>query len=226
MPQQINLCAPILTSKKRYFSAQTMAQALAVYWVLGGCLSGVWVWSHNQSSAELRRTLSEQDSEVAKLKQSMDDVQATAKPLDPALQQRLDTLRGLIAQHVQLRNALQKGVLQVGWGHSDRLRLVAQTIPPQVWVTNVKADNTRFEVSGYTLESDALNDWVNRLALSPLMQGLKLSDVRVENTIVATEKPAELDKSSKDQRPMWAFTLLSLQQQAAVASKSGEREMP
>jgi hypothetical protein len=28
MPQQINLCTPLFLTQKRYFSAQTMAQAL------------------------------------------------------------------------------------------------------------------------------------------------------------------------------------------------------
>lgn len=39
-----------------------------------------------------------------------------------------------------------------GQGHAARLQLVAASIPAQVWVTDVKADELQLDISGFTLE--------------------------------------------------------------------------
>jgi Tfp pilus assembly protein PilN len=182
MSQQINLCSPILTSKKRYFSAQAMLNALALYLVLGGGLAGAWVWQHDQVNADLQRTTTEQDNEIKQLKGAADSIVAAARPIDPLLEQTLQRKRQQLSAQQQQIAALRKGLLQPGWGHSDRLQLVARTIPAQVWIRSLKVDNNRFSLVGYTIEPAALNDWVNALSANPLMAGLKLADVRVEKT--------------------------------------------
>ena len=68
MPQQINLCTPLLLAPKRYFSAQTMALALAVFLVLGGAMCGAWVWNLNHSTAGLQQLQASQATELAALK--------------------------------------------------------------------------------------------------------------------------------------------------------------
>ena len=65
MPQQINLCTPILLAQKRYFSAQTMLQAVAVFVVLGGALCMYWVSSLNAASGGFKKTLDAQAPELA-----------------------------------------------------------------------------------------------------------------------------------------------------------------
>ena len=42
MPQQINLASPLQVAQKQSFSARTMAQALAVFVVLGGIYGGLF----------------------------------------------------------------------------------------------------------------------------------------------------------------------------------------
>jgi hypothetical protein len=74
-------------------------------------------------------------------------------------------------------------------------------------VTAVKADDVQLEVSGFTLEPAALNDWVGKLAASPLLQGQMLSTVKVENASTAAAKVA---------RPMWSFSLVSAMGKPAV----------
>jgi len=222
MPQQINLCTPILLTQKRYFSAHTMAIALGVFLLLGGVLCGVWVWNLDQGAAAFRHTGIAQTQEVESLKAAIERSKASAAPVDPVLLAQLQTRRNTLAQREKLREALKEGMFRPGWGHSDRLNWVARSIPAPVWITEVKMDGARFEVTGFTLEPAALNDWVDQLAVSPLMQGLKLSAVKVENATAARVTAAPgvpASASAVPPRPVWSFNLLSVEPVAmAVAS--------
>jgi Tfp pilus assembly protein PilN len=225
MPQQINLCTPILLTQKRYFSAHTMAVALGVFLLLGGILCGVWVWNLDQGTAVFRQTGIAQTREVESLKAAIERSKASAAPVDPALLAQLQSRRTVLAQREKLREALKEGMFRPGWGHSDRLSWVARSIPAPVWITDVKMDGVRFEVAGFTLEPPALNDWVDQLAASPLMQGLKLSAVKVENaTLTRTTgapgaaAPASVASASTvPPRPVWSFNLVSTQPVAVAA---------
>ena len=219
MPQQINLCTPILLTQKRYFSAQTMVQALAVFVVLGGGLCAYWVWSLNAASEGFRTTLATQSRELEGLQSAIQQGKTGVVPADAALAQDLQGRRTELLQREKLMEELQRGLFRPGWGHSARLQLVAQSIPAQVWVTEVKADDNLLDVTGFTLEPAALNDWVGKLAASPLLQGQKLSTVKVENVSLAMMKtvagtavsalPAASSAVLTASRPMWSFRLVS-----------------
>ena len=84
MPQQINLCIPILLKQKRYFSAQTMAQALAVFLLLGGGLCTYWVWSLTVASEGLKKTLAIQADELSRLQAAITQSKAGLGPGDAA----------------------------------------------------------------------------------------------------------------------------------------------
>lgn len=220
MPQQINLCTPLLLAPKRYFSAQTMAQALAVFLLVGGVLCATWVWNLNHTTSELQQLQSRQATELAALKAALLANAASAAPLSPALQTQVQDLRAQVQAQEKVLLALQQGRMAPGAAHSDRLALVSRSIPAPVWVTGVDADTTRLEVAGFTLEPSALNEWVNRLSLSPLMQGLRLATVKVQN---ARQAKAAADATAMPAgREAWSFTLVSAQPAApAVPAKGG-----
>jgi Tfp pilus assembly protein PilN len=221
MPQQINLCTPILLTQKRYFSAHTMAIALAVFLVLGGALCGAWVWNLDRGSEAFNQTINAQARDVESLKAAIQRSQASAAPADPALLAQLQERRNAVEQREQLKEALVEGMFRPGWGHSDRLTWVARSIPASVWITDMRMDGTRFEVTGFTLEPAALNDWVDKLSVSPLMQGLKLATVKVENATAATVTvpSAAASAASAPQVPpraVWSFNLVSIEPPATV----------
>ncbi len=219
MPQQINLCTPLLLAPKRYFSAQTMAQALAVFLLVGGALCGAWVWNLNHTTSELQQLQSRQATELAALKAALLANAASAAPLSPALQTQVQDLRAQVQAQEKVLLALQQGRMVPGAAHSDRLALVSRSIPAPVWVTGVEADATRLEVAGYTLEPSALNEWVNRLSLSPLMQGLRLATVKVQN---ARQAKAAADATAMPAgREAWSFTLVSAQPPVPAAATGG-----
>lgn len=208
MPQQINLCTPILLTQKRYFSADTMAMSLGIFVVAGALLCGAWVWNLQRASQGFAQTMDFQAKEIAGLQAAIQRAQTAALPVDPTLAQKLKDQQTLLLQKQQTLQALQQGVSQPGKAHSDRLQLVARSIPTVVWVTDVKADTARLEVAGFTLEPAALNDWVARLATSPLMQGLTLGDVKVERATSSTS--AAPGASAAAGQALWSFRLVHL----------------
>ena len=220
MAQQINLCTPILLTEKRYFSAKTMAQALVLFFGVVGGLCAAWVWSLESAGRGFSDTMTIQAAEIDSLQAAIARSRANAAPVDSALLQQIQDTRNALAAREKLLAALRDGLLVPGFAHSDRLRWVASSIPTPVWVTRVKMQEGRFEVMGYTLEPSALNDWVGKLSASPLMHGLRLADVKVENTSQAAVAP---DKPVVGGQPTWAFTLVSAEPPPPIppASPSG-----
>jgi Tfp pilus assembly protein PilN len=215
MSQQINLCTPILLTQKRYFSAQTMLQALAVFMVVGGGLCAYWVWSLNAASEGFKKTLATQGRELESLQTAIAQGKAGAAPVDANLTKDIQNRRTELEQREKLLQEVQRGRFRPGLGHSAQLQLLAQTIPAPVWLTAVKADDTQLEVSGFTLEPAALSDWVGKLAESPLLEGQKLATVKVEHTSAAAANAAvggtasALPAASATPRAMWSFYLVS-----------------
>lgn len=225
MAQQINLCTPILLTPKRYFSANTMAATVGVFVVLGSALCGAWVWNLEQASQTFRQAMTTQAQELASLKAAIELTKARAAPADTALTDQLQGLRIAVTQRTQLRDALKQGLFEPGWGHSDRLALIARTIPSQAWITEVKMEGTRLEVLGYTLETTALTEWVDKLAVAPLTQGLKLGTVKVENVpMPAALLPASSASApAAPQRPVWSFQLVSAVPMPSVSASNSRR---
>lgn len=218
MPQQINLCTPLLLAPKRYFSAQTMVQALAIFIVLGGGGSAAWVWSLNRNTADIAQLRAGRATELANLQSAISVNIASAAPLNSDLQSQVQGLRNQVIARERVLQALKEGRVFPGAAHSDRLVLVSRSIPGSVWLTAVDADATHFEAVGYTLDPAALNQWVSQLALSPITQGLRLSTVKVQSARAGTTDPATLSGV----RETWSFSLASAQPRAPVTSGAGD----
>ena len=230
MPQQINLCTPILLTQKRYFSANTMAQALALIVMIGGGIAAYWVWSLKQANAGYRQSVAASTLEMTQLKAAIQSRKAVATPVDSALLQELQTRRLEAGQREKVLVELGRGLFKEGWGQSARLQLLAQSIPPEVWVTQVQADDAQLDVSGFTLEPASLNEWVLKLSKSALLQGQSLAAIKVERVSgdaamaalsnlnralsisnVAPGVPGSTQSvvTSTAQKPLWSFNLVS-----------------
>lgn len=219
MAQQVNLCAPILLTQKKYFSAHTMALSLGVFVVLGGLLTAAWVWNLRAVGANYQTTMDARTREVATLQAALERNKAAAQPLDAGLERQLEARQQYLAQRRALLVALHEGALEPGNAYSDRMRFLASTVPAPVWVTGVALATGKFQVEGYTLEPAALNDWVARMATHPLLQGLQLSDVQVKSATSprpATAVAAAVAPPSGGARPVWSFLLLNTRPVAAA----------
>ena len=216
MPQQINLCTPILLAQKRYFSAQTMLQAVAVFVVLGGALCMYWVSSLNAASGGFKKTLDAQAPELASLQAAVAASKVSAGAGEAALEQELQAARAERTQRQAVLEELHRGIVKEGHGHAARLQLVASSIPAQVWVTDVRADESQLDVSGFTLEPAALNEWVAKLAASPLLKDQHLAAVKVNKVKAdpaasnsATQTGTANQVALTARRPLWSFSLVN-----------------
>lgn len=219
MVQQINLCVTRFKPEKQQFAARTLAVLLGVVVVVGGTLAGVWLWNLQRSATSYRQTLDTQGGEIQSLQAAIQRSKAVSGPADPAFLQQLQDKRVLLQQREKVLSTLQQGAVRPGEAHSDRLQLVASSIPAPVWVTGVQVDNGRFEVSGFTMETAALHAWVQQLSAHPLLRGLKLSNVRVESVVQASRSAAPAAPATPGAgvapvsggRPLWSFTLVSME---------------
>jgi len=222
MPQQINLCTPIFLTQKRYFSAQTMASALGVFVLLGGILSGYWAWTLKSLSEGYHQSVSANQREITRLQAAIRLNRENSAPADAALVQELQTRQSELERRQALLAELKRGLLRDGQGHAARLQLVARSIPPQAWVTTIKADEQSLELGGYTLEPAALNGWMERLGQSPLLQGQQLSVVKVERVATDGRGPGAAPAPVLARAagvPLWAYTLVT----AAAPTTTGAK---
>lgn len=221
MPQQINLIAQIQVTHMRYFSAKAMAQALAVMMVFGGSLYSYGLWNLSHASEGVRRVLRLQINELESLQIAIQQSKSGMSTVTPALMQALQAQQTELWQHQQLLDQLQRGVLRPGLGHSTQLQLIAQTIPVQIWITKVNADESHLDISGFTLEPSALNEWIGKLAISPILKGQKLIAVKVENMVTSYSQSATdiAMPPPSTSRPVWSFSISSAIDKTLMTSK-------
>ena len=197
MPQQINLCEPILLAPQRVFSAKTMLQALLFVGVSGALACAVSVRSLAQADLGWLNLQTAQSQELAQLQTALKSGQTGVVGAQAALSQALLAWRAELAQREHILLALQQGMFEPGWGHSAQLQLIANSVPSQLWVTQVKADDKQLEVSGFTLDPAALNDWMHQLARNPLLDSQTPVVLKVEAVNPIQSKA------------VWSFSLLS-----------------
>jgi Tfp pilus assembly protein PilN len=213
MPQQINLCTAVQTQTRQRFQARSLLGILAVSLVAMGALGAFWLWSLEGSAQTYRQTLEAQNSEIHNLQAVIQSSRAAAGPVDAALLGQIQDQRARVEEHEKLLQLVRQGLFKTGEGHSDRLLLLARTIPVDAWVNSLKADSSSFEVSGFALEPAALNDWVARLSQHPLMHGLVLNAVNVKYV----PEPGGSGAAGIRAKPMWSFNLVSAQSLAPAS---------
>ncbi|MFN7641239.1 MAG: PilN domain-containing protein, partial [bacterium] len=145
---------------------------------------------------------------------------ANAGAAEPAMVQELESRKTELQRRELLLMELKRGLMREGYGHAARLQLLARTIPPQAWVTEIRADDLRLELGGYTLEPAALNGWVARLADSPLMEGQQLALVKVERV------PADLLAAKPGLAALRSSTVWSYNLVTALAASEASRSKP
>jgi Tfp pilus assembly protein PilN len=203
MAQQINLHRPILLKPRLLFSAKAIAQSVAIFSVavVAAC---VWVslsvkaFKQNSQGTEQRLT-QERDQLLSVL------TPRSASDTDvKALQQQLTAMQVALNQQRLSLNDMYLGRNIGDRSYSAILKLLADTVPPPVWITDVIVSTARLEVTGMTLDPAALQAWSVRLATHPLLQGQRLAAVRVER---APATP--LGPGAAIAREAWAFTLVT-----------------
>ena len=205
MPQQINLYSPILLAPRRYFSAAAMLQALAAFCVV---LVALCVWMLASGSAlrrELQSASTAQASEREHLTQAL-AVQPAASGV--ALEQELTLAQQTLASRRALLDELSRGRLVEGRSHASMLRMVAQTVPAAVWLTEIRLVDDRLELSGKTLQPEALRPWLAQWAQHPLTVDQRLAALKLERVEPAAAAAGGVSPQPAG-APVWSFQLVS-----------------
>ena len=182
MAQQINLFSPILLTPKRYFSALAMAQALALF---GVGLVGLCAWTVSSSSTlqrDLQSATQLNQAEHLRLTAVLAGQPAATAGSATATQQELAQAEKQLAGRHRLLADLKRGLASEGHSHSAWLRLLAQTVPAPVWLTEVRLVEGRVELAGMTQQPEALRPWLAKLSAHPLAGGLPFAAVRLEHS--------------------------------------------
>ena len=208
MPQGINLLNQLQATQQRHFLAQTMFQAAVVCLLVIAGFSTYWLSSIESAGEEVKQSMTLTSQELDNL-QAQIRLKQSGSEISSALVRELEASRAQLLQRESIGRQRQLGRFSPGWGHGARLRLIAETIPAQVWVTEMIGGTEQFTIRGFTLGPTALGEWVAVLSASPLFEGQRLSDVNLENTSSATLNNA---------RPMWSFSLISQMSTPSVAS--------
>lgn len=179
MPQQINLYSPIFLVPRRHFSARAMAQSLAVVAVALAALCAWAIWGSLALRRELAEVLARGTQERAQLVAAL-AAQPASAPAPAALNQEMARVQADLAQRRRALAEIEQGLATPQSGHAARLRLLARTVPPQAWLTELKLADGRLELTGLTQQPEVLRPWLERLAQEPLSAGLPLAALKVE----------------------------------------------
>jgi Tfp pilus assembly protein PilN len=199
MAQQINLYSPILMAPRRLFSALAMVQSLGAVTLV---LAGLCLWAIMDAHTlrrELASGVTAQADERARLTQAIAARTPAANSV-AALEQEAALLREALAQQRRQVDELARGRIADGRSHAAMLELVARTVPVPVWLTDVRLLEGRLELSGMTLQPEALRPWLGELARHPLTAGQRLAAVKLER---ASGASAPVDVEA------WSFSLVS-----------------
>jgi MSHA biogenesis protein MshI len=206
--QQINLCTVASAPAGPRLQARKLLSVLAFGLVLLAAVGAFWLWSLERSAQAYGQTLEAQDAEIKNLQTAIQRSRAAAAPADPSLLTALQARKSAVLERENVLNQVRQGLFRAGEGHSDRLVLLTRSIPADTWIASLKVDSTAFEIAGFTLDPASLNDWVAQLGRHPVMQGLQLSDVKVD--LVPPELPgAQGAMAPLRGKPLWSFRLLS-----------------
>lgn len=179
MAQQINLYSPIFLAPQRHFSARAMAQSLAVVGLALLALCAWAAWGGHALRHELDGLVARDAQERERLMAALAAPPASGPALT-ALDQELARLQADLAQRRHALDELGQGPATPHAGHAARLRLVAQTLPPAAWLTELKLADGHLELVGLTPQPEVLRPWLERLAHEPLAAGLPLAALKVE----------------------------------------------
>ena len=197
MAQQINLFNPILLAPRRHFSALAMLQAMGLFCAV---LAALCVWVVGSSGALRRELQSAELAQAGERERLSKTLAAPTAASGPALEQELAAARLALGTRRALLDELTRGRPIEGRSHAALLRMVAQTVPASVWLTDIRVVEGRLELKGKTLQPEALRAWLGALAQQALTSDQRLAAMKLERDDAA---------AAAGSVPTWTFQLVS-----------------
>lgn len=189
MSQQINLFNPIFLKQKKYFSAVTMAQALAL--VLAGSLvlAGYSSYRVKLLAQEAATTASQLSAVQTRLETAKTHLapREKSKALEEEIQKSESQLRSLR----RVFETLEKGDFGDTKGYSEYMKAFARQITPGVWLTGFGIEGAGKEIalSGRALQPGLVPVYISRLKQEAVMHGKSFAALEMQ-----TPEPVASDR--------------------------------
>ncbi len=169
MSQQINLYNPLFLKEKPYFSAPTMAIALAIVAAAALALAGYYylqIATLQEEVARASSALTEQEKRLADLQNAL-----TRRQQEPELAAEIARLTEEVAQQELLWQMVQREMNQNSAGVSRYFLPLAQHHLSAIWLTGGVFAADELTLKGRTMHREALPDYLKRLGQAPPFRG-------------------------------------------------------
>jgi hypothetical protein len=182
--QQINLFNPVLLRQKKYFSATTMMQALALI-LLGSLLVALYA-SFRLSGLQSAADQSSARLVAAQAQQARAMAEFGVRQSNPLLADELKKTSSEVQALQQVFDILQTGEIGNTDGYSGYLTAFARQITDGLWLTGFAIHGAGNEIAlqGRTLRPELVPAYISRLTREPVMHGKSFS------TLVMQQPPA------------------------------------
>lgn len=213
MSQQINLFNPVFLKQKKYFSAATMAQALALI-LVGSVLVGIFaryqLTSLTQQAASTSQQLARTRDDAAKINVQFGP-NDNARLLAAKIQKEESDLRSL----KYVFDAIEKSNFGNAGGYANYFRAFSRQIIDGLWITGFTVIGTGSELSlqGRALRPELVPTYIGHLKREPMMQGKSFAklDMQLPMADPIAKVGAPASASAPASKGMPAFIEFNLQ---------------
>lgn len=181
MAQNINLFISGKKIEKVIFAARIMFACLVG--VISVISLGTWylVLSSDRETEDLSVAFANTKISIDGMTSTLNEIQRSKSPEGNKDSLKISYSKSAILDGAKRKlEALEKDTLKPGMGVSDKLEIVSKTIPPSVWLTEIKSDDSRFEVAGKSVDTSSLNGWISALSSSTALHGMVLHAVQID----------------------------------------------
>lgn len=197
MSQQINLFNPIFLAQRKYFSAVTMLQALAV--IFAGMLVIVAYSSFQLQT--LTRDAAASRANLEQTKANLDKFKAMSGPRQKsqALEEEIRRTENEIAGLQRIAQAMRSSDFGSGKGYAEHFRALSRQIDNGIWLTSfdVQGVGARINLQGRALRPELVPAFLSRLKNEPVLKGASFAVLEMS---LPAEKSAG-DNASNEKRP-------------------------
>lgn len=182
MSQQINLYSPIFLGKKKYFSAATLLQGLALIAI---SMTTFYAYALYQVSAlgtqanDLSKRLEVERARLVKVTAEFAPQQQSG-----ALEEEIRLVETQLATNQKIAAAFRGGAVSATQGFSEFMRALARQSVNGLWLTgfDVSGSESNMTISGRTLFPALVPVYLQRLNAEPAIKGRQLVSLQMRQS--------------------------------------------
>lgn len=180
MSQQINLFNPIFKQQKKYLSAVTMAQALAL--ILAGVLAMGGYTSYRSKRLQTEAKAVAGQLAAAEKQLQKVEIEYAPRQRSQALEREIKNTEAELQALQKVGDILQGGDLGNTSGYADYMRAFARQILDGIWLTGFAIHGAGAEIGlqGRAMHPELISAYINRLRREPVLQGKSFSTLEMQ----------------------------------------------